>query len=74
MMKTHTPEEARVAENERTLRLAQNKVVMFFGLESWRLRPQLSGHAEMNADPVPAREFEKHLLSPRERTEKTASG
>jgi hypothetical protein len=74
VVKPDPAEESGVAENEGALRLAQNKVVMFFGREAGRLDPQFTCHAEMKADPVPSGEFEEHLLSPGGGAEKAAAG
>lgn len=73
MMKTSAAEEPGVTENERPPGLVQNQVVVFLSAKIRRLYPQFSGHAKMNADPIPAGKFEKHLFPPGERTKKTAS-
>lgn len=73
-MEPDTPEEARVAENEGALRLMQDEVIVFVRLKPARLQSELSGHAEMDADPIIPGEFEEHLLSPRRGTHKTAAG
>lgn len=73
VMKSNAPEEPRIAENESTLRLVQDKMVMVFRAKTGRFDAQLSGHPEMDSDPITAREFEQHLFSPGERAEVTAS-
>ncbi len=74
MMKSHSPKETRIAENKRLPPLLQDEVIVFLRAESGWLRPQLSGHSQMNSDPVPAGKFEKHLLATRAGTQEAASG
>jgi hypothetical protein len=51
----------------------EHKVIVFFWPERCWLRSQFPGHAEMNANPVAAGKFEKHLFSPGERMQKTSA-
>lgn len=74
VLKSNTAEEPGVAKNQGAFCLAQDQVVMFFRAEIWRFDSQLSCHAKMNSDPVPAAELEKHLFAPRERPQKSATG
>ena len=74
MMKSHSPKETGIAENKGLPLLLQDKVIMFLGTKSGRLRPQLSRHSQVDADPVPAGEFEKHLFAPRARAQEPAPG
>jgi len=74
VMKSDATEKPRVAENERAFRLVENEMVVFLGSEPGQFDAQFSSHAEVNADPVAAGKFEKHLFSPRFRAEKTRTG
>ena len=48
-MKTHATELPRIAENQRALRLPQEKMIMLSGHEIGSLRTQAAAHPEMNA-------------------------
>lgn len=74
MMKPDAAKEPGIAENESLTRLLQNEMIVLFRTESRGLRPQLSRHAEMNPDPVSAREFKQHSLPASVRAQETASG
>jgi len=74
VMKPNPAEEAGIPENEGAFHLVENEVIVVFRAKSRRLNPQLSGHAEMDPDPVAARKFEEHLFSPAEGTKKAAAG
>ena len=73
-MKSHSAKETGIAENKGLPLLLQDEVIVFLGTKSGWLRPQLSRHSQVNSDPVPAGEFEKHLLAPRGRAQEPASG
>jgi len=73
-MKSDATEEARITKNESAFPLMQDKVIMFFRAEAGRFDAQLPGHAEVDADPIAAGEFEKHLFSPGFRAEKARTG
>jgi hypothetical protein len=73
-METDAAEKPGVAEGQGALRLLENNVIVVLGPEAGWLDAQFSGHTEMEAEPVPSRELEQHLFSPRLRTEKTAPG
>ena len=73
-MKTHAAELARIAKNQRTIFLLQDKMIMLSAPEIRRLRPHCSTHAQMKADEIVARKTEKHLLPARDRGEQTRAG
>jgi len=62
MMKSHSPKEPRIAENQGLPPLLQDEVIVFLRLESGPLRPQFATHPEMDPNPIPGGEFEQHLL------------
>jgi len=70
MMKSNATKETGVAKNEGALGLEQDKVVVFLRTEIEWFDEQLTGHSEVNAQPVRSGKFEKHLFSPRFGTEK----
>ncbi len=74
MMKTHSPKEPRIAEDERLFRLRQDQVIVLLGTESARLRAQGSAHPEMQTEPVVTGKFEEHLLAARGRAEEAGAG
>ncbi|MEY2560127.1 MAG: hypothetical protein QOG51_542 [Verrucomicrobiota bacterium] len=74
MVKSNPAKQASIAKNEGPTRLLQHEVIVFFRSEAGWFGSQLAGHAEMNPDPIPAGEFEKHLLSPRVRTQEAPAG
>jgi hypothetical protein len=74
VMEPDPPEETGVAKYQRALRLLKNKMVVLISPGAGRLDAQFSSHAEVESEPIAAREFEKHLFSPRLRPQKTAAG
>jgi hypothetical protein len=54
-MKPDAAKEPGVAENESLTCLLQNEMIVLFRAKAGGLRPQLSRHAKMNPNPVPAR-------------------
>ena len=74
VMKPNPAEEPGIPENEGMFHLVENEMIVVFRAKSRRLNPQLSGHAEMDSDPVATGKFEEHLFSPGRRTEKSAAG
>ena len=70
VMKSDATEQARVAENEGAFGLMEHQVIVFLGSKSGWFDSQLSGHPEMDPNPIPAGEFEEHLFSPRFGAEK----
>ena len=73
-MKPNPAEEAGIAENEGAFDLVENEMIVVFRAKSRRLNPQLSGHAEMDPNPVAAGKLEEHLFSPGQRTDKPTAG
>ena len=54
-----------IAQNKRTVLLAEDKVIVFAGLKIFGLDPQFSAHSKVNPKPVPARQDKEHLLAVR---------
>lgn len=73
-MKSHSPKEPRIAENQRLPPLLQDEMIMFLWLESGRLRPQFAAHPQMDPNPIPGREFEQHLFPSGRGTQEAAAG
>jgi hypothetical protein len=73
MMKPHSSKETRIPENECPPRLAQDEMVMVLRAKIRRLRPQFSGHAEVDPNPISARKFEEHSFAARVRAQKPAA-
>jgi hypothetical protein len=73
-MKSHSPKEPRIGENQRLPPLLQDEVVVFLRLESGRLRPQFAAHPQMEPNPIPGGEFEEHLFPSGRGTQETATG
>ena len=73
LMKSHSSKEPGIAQNKSLPRLLQDEVIVFFRAESGWLGPQFATHPEMDPDPIPAGEFEQHLLSSRKGTQEPAS-
>ena len=73
-MKSDASKETGIPENKSLPPLLQDEVIVFLRAKSGWLRPQLSGHSQMDPDPVPAGKFKKHLLAARAGTQKAASG
>lgn len=63
-MKANPAEEARISKNQCAFCLVEHKVIVFLGMKAGSFNPQLSSHAEMEAKPVTAGEFEQHLFPP----------
>jgi len=63
VMKTDTPELARVSKDESAFALTQNEVVVFGGTETGIFDTDFSSHAEMNAKPVVAGKSKQHALA-----------
>jgi hypothetical protein len=74
MMKTHSSKEPRIPKNKSLPCLLQGEVIMFLRTKSRRLRPQFSGHAEMNPNPISAGKFEEHSFAARVRAHEPAPG
>ena len=62
VMKADSTKKARVAENECAFALTQNEVVVLPGVKIRWLNAHGAAHAEMEAEPVCARELEEHLF------------
>src|ERR1700730_12369975 len=52
VMETHTTELALVGEDEHAVPLIQDEMIVFTGTEICGFDPNLSGHTEMDAEPV----------------------
>jgi len=65
MMKPDATELPRISEDERALGLIKHEVVMFFRLKIPGFDANPPRHAEMNPEPVIAREFEEHPFATR---------
>ncbi|MEY2489218.1 MAG: hypothetical protein QOC70_1160 [Verrucomicrobiota bacterium] len=72
-MKSHPSEETRIAKNKSPPRLLQDEVIVFLREESGWFGPQFAAHPEMDPNPIPAGEFEQHLLSTCVRAQEPAS-
>ena len=72
-MKADPAEEARIPKDERAFYLVQHQMIVFLRTKAGSLNPQLSRHAEVEAKPVTAGEFEQHLFSPGLRAEKAGT-
>lgn len=70
MMKPDATELPRISEDKRAFGLIKHEMVMFVRLKIPGLRANLAGHAEMNPEPVMAREFEEHPFAARLRPQK----
>ena len=68
-MKTDPSKLPRIAKNQRALLLLQDEMIVFPSAKSGGLDPQLAAHAEVNPEPVIAREDEEHLFPTRFRAE-----
>jgi hypothetical protein len=64
LMKSHSSEQTRIAQNKGLPRLLQDKVIVFLWPEPCWLRPQFTAHAEVDPNPISPGEFEHHLLAP----------
>lgn len=73
MMKSHSPKQTRIAQNKGLPRLLQDEVVVFLRAEPGWLRAQFAAHPEVDPNPIPAREFEEHLLATSKGTQETAA-
>ena len=69
-MKPDATKKSRVAENESAFRLSQHEVIVLFRTKVGWFHPERARHSEVNTEPVPSRELEQHLFSPRLRAEK----
>lgn len=65
IVKTHSPKETRIPENEGQPFLLQDEMVMFLRTEAGWLRSQFACHAEMDPNPISTSKFEKHSLASR---------
>ena len=69
MMETDATKLSRVAKNQGTPFLFEDKMIVFFRVKSWRLDSQPPRHPEMNSEPVVVAEFKQHLLPSRDRAQ-----
>lgn len=63
VMETNVTELARIGEDQRALSLIQDEMIVFARSEIARFDMRLTGHAEMDAEPVFTGKLEQHLLS-----------
>lgn len=64
VVKSDAAKEACVTKDQGAFRLMKNQMVVFLRSKAGRFDAQFAGHAEVNANPVTAGEFEEHLFSP----------
>src|SRR2546430_4840401 len=69
-MKPDATKKSRVAENESAFRLSQHEVIVLLRTKVGWFHAERARHSEVNTEPVPSRELEQHLFSPRLRAEK----
>jgi len=65
MMKPDATELPRISEDKRAFGLIKHEVVMFVRVKIPGFDANPPGHAEMNPNPVMAREFEEHPFATR---------
>jgi hypothetical protein len=65
VMETNSPELPRVLENERSILLSQNKVIVLLGSKIRRFQPEIPTHSKVNSDPIVAGKDKEHLLPAR---------
>jgi hypothetical protein len=64
-MKPDATELPRISEDKRAFGLIKHEVVMFVRLKISGFDTNPPGHAEMNPEPIIAREFEEHPFATR---------
>jgi hypothetical protein len=73
MMKSNSPKETGIAQDQRLPCLLQDEMVVFLRAEHRWLGAQFAAHAEMDPNPISPGEFEQHLLPSRQGTQETAT-
>ena len=71
LMKSHSSEQPRIAQNKGLPRLLQDKVIVFLWTEPCWFRAQFAAHAEVDPNPISPGKREQHLLAPSKGTQET---